>query len=655
MQILIILVMAMLPASSVLNAAIIYYGGFAMVKNPVSGDHLTDRYCMAILESSPYTSQMVIYSYENIKYLTDNKPDILNHIQKKSGVNLESLWDSLETKYNKKQDSNCLSSEDLSYWAEKFGNLYPSKKLQRNMRHHFFPMLSRLKQPTYPGPSLWSEDVFDAYVIRKYSDPLEQADQYWRPTDQPETDKTLIASEKPSAEQMMMLAHRFILNYKNLGKIKKIKKTADGSFHQDRKDIFPSLDWIRDKTLKLKEIKSQKKIKALFSMPRNKLKQYTKTDDIRPLTYLDQYKKKSAIFRKKLLQKLSDYQIKKLKDFKSSTGRKNTLAEYYKLKSKKPLTRSEKTLFKDLKAEIEFGIRPKENSAKGKLRLKIKKALKFYNVYGTDTIVDKFMVHSFRFSLKQLLPMSKKRYILYRLSKGADGLFVFITTTAALVGAPITGGLSLPAAAGINVLTTGIFSVLTSATRYEPLSSNLYRLGLRSVHTFGESFIPVWTEFNGYFTSIDDLRVALNLDLYLTNIIKNQKRALKVRPESLGKPVVLCLLEERINYLESKLLPHSLRHLSSGELTKKQMNFIIQTISRLQTIYQKLFLRLVQSVFRYESLIIRGKIPDHMIYDVTSHLRRWERLHRQHKHHIREWAEFALEWEPFLARVSKLH
>jgi len=214
------------------------------------------------------------------------------------------------------------------------------------------------------------------------------------------------------------------------------------------------------------------------------------------------------------------------------------------------------------------------------------------------------------------------------MSKAADGFFVLATTLAGLCSAPFTGGLSLVAAGAVNVGTTGFFSVMTSMTRNEPFGSNMYRLGLRSVQTFSESFVPVWTEFNGFFTAIDDIRVGTSFDQVFTGLIKHQRRAIKVKPESLGRPVILSLLTERIDFLNS-YIPEAKNLLINFSMSKSQQKFFENTMLKLLKARFKLEKHLLKSVFRYNYLLKRGKIPDHMLFDVQSHLKRYRMLRKR--------------------------
>ena len=563
--------------SSTIYAAYIRYGGFSIeniqfqkkkFKSSVSQrSHKSfNPTCIGVMEISPYLDKKVFYSHEEFIFLIQNKPAIAKHFSKKLGIKSEDFVNFLAKKSQFHQD-HCVSLADLMDYVAIQTN--PSTKVMRILRkvsqkgQSFFALINN---KPHEQAFNWSGYVFDQYIIRDYSDALEDSEKDWNGGY--EFSSIIKLS---NTDLVLKLAQRFISFYESLGRLEKSSgKTSKISWKSQKK--HSGIDFLR---FARDEVSAHKLAKRLNSVENLN---YAAT-----LQKSNVFKKQQLVslldmggsrdIKEEFLQELYHLENKAEKKFKKRleahsnsmakipaklNGVTRTMGEYMILHKKidsGAATKKDKRRYQELRSEIEFGIRPEEKSKPGKIRHSIKKFLRFYNYYGTDTVVDKYMDYSFNLNIRQMQPMGKKRYLAYRLAKGGDGFFVLSTSILGSALIPFTGGLSLLLANVVNVGTTGFFSVLTSFTRNEPIDSHFYRLGMRSIHTFIEGFVPIWTEFNGFFTAIDDLRVATSIDQHLSNWFKRKSSVIKVRPESLGRPFIMSLLRERYNFLAYGLLP----------------------------------------------------------------------------------------------------
>ena len=632
--------------SQAIFAAYIRYGGFIIERNH------SDRYfdsrgskglfkkrpnaaCIAIVEKSRFQSHKIMYSKEQFIYLMEQKPAIAKHFKKTIGFSTRKFVAFLRK--NIDQDPSCVSEIDIRNFLT-FNlrtNTYPrvlKKFLSRSEDRYFALLHDRLSVHSIA----MAEDLFESYIIRKYTDPLEEAEKTWQ-YDGYHKDRVM------NIKEYVRQVQKFLTYYSYLGKMKNISLDQKGNAKQDQinqKSLLQNfnLDYRRDVRLERKFEKTDLKINEIYQGENFVHGISSKKSIFKPSQILKSDGKRSKWVREwdglqekydirmAILEKKEEKRFQLME--KKTSGRTSALSNYYKLQKigKKNLSKKQRKKYIELKAEVKYGLRSKEITKKDKTLRFVKKSLKFYNIYGTDTIVDKYIDNTFNLTIKQLQPMRKKRYRAYRYSKALDGFFVMSTTIVGLALAPFTGGLSYLAANGIGVVTTGFFSVLTSVTRNDPIDTLIYRLGLRSVHTFTEGLVPIWALGNSFFTSIDDIRVAGHLDQNLVNLVRKKKNVIKVRPESLGRPFVLELLKDRIIYLSHYLIPIGKIHLLSNNLSSRQERYLSQIFARLIKVNLRMKEDLYKSAIRYEYLLKSGKVPDHMLYDISKQLSRYHKM-----------------------------
>ena len=624
--------------------AYIRYGGFSIeniqfqkrkFKNSNKGRNLDDGFsCIGIMEISPYLEKRVFYSQEEFVFLMKNKPGIAKHFGKKIGFGASEFIHYLAKSDNSKR-SRCVSVVDIEGFIKtKPKPSTKSLRVLRRVKNKEQSYFAFLKSKNHEQAFSWSGVISEQYIIREYSDSLEESEKDWNGGYDFHTVRKL---ENP--DLILKLGQRFLSFYESLGRLE--IKSSHGHKHLKKiNSQFNTLDFLRyardeASTLKLNRrfnlIEGLKYSKPLAqpvsltiaSIPSLLGKEAPKNEKENFLLSLAAQEDKS---KKKYSKRLGVHKRRIAKIPAKLNGATRTMGEYMSLHKKIENgsgTKRDRRRYQELRSEIEFGIRPKEKSKAGKIRHSVKRFLRFYNYYGTDTVVDKYMDYAFNLNIKQMQPMGKKRYLAYRMAKGGDGFFVLSTSIMGYTLIPFTGGLSLLVANMVNVGTTGFFSVLTSLTRNEPLDSHFYRLGMRSIHTFVEGFVPIWTDLNGFFTAIDDIRVASSIDQHLSRWFKRKNQVIKVRPESLGRPFILSLLRERYNYLAFGLLPTAKTLYFRGNFDESQKYYFEKTLRELTNVKVYLEKALLKSALRYEYLLEFGKIPDHMIYDVSRHLKQY--------------------------------
>ncbi|MFK7823580.1 MAG: hypothetical protein AB8G05_05460 [Oligoflexales bacterium] len=597
--------------------------------------------CIGIMEISPYLDKKVFYSQEEFVFLIRNKPAIAKHFSKKLGINSLDFSHYL-MKGSSRQDS-CISLEDFAgYIGAKPNPSIKAVRILRKIRDKGQAYFALIKGGSHEEVFSWSGYVFDQFIIRDYSDALEDSEKDWNGG----YSYTSIIQEN-NIDRVLKIAQRFISFYESLGRLEKSRGNTSSSSMNFKKN-HPIIDFMRfaRDEVSNKSLSSQLVLVEKLKYPNSLNRSYSWSEK-QLVTLLVQGGKANqkedflhslAAFEKKNRKKMEKMHVihrnNMTKIPNKINGISRTMGEYMILLKKIDSgvgTKKEKRRFQELRSEIEFGIRPNEKSKPGKIRHSIKKFLRFYSYYGTDTIVDKYMDYSFNLNIRQMQPMGKKRYLAYRLAKGGDGFFVLTTSILGATLIPFTGGLSLLVANVVNVGTTGFFSVLTSFTRNEPVDSHFYRLSMRSIHTFIEGFVPIWTEFNGFFTAIDDLRVATSIDQHLSNWFRRKSAVIKVRPESLGRPFILSLLRERYNFVAFGLLPKAKFLYLCGSYNKDQEQFFKSTLKSLTNAKVYLAKSLQKSAMRYEYLLDYGKVPDHMIYDVSRHLKHYQHYETKYR------------------------
>lgn len=339
---------------------------------------------------------------------------------------------------------------------------------------------------------------------------------------------------------------------------------------------------------------------------------------------------------KKLQQKLlalEEAQIEKLNQREHKLPSQD-MAEKFELLEKKiqsgEYKKSDLQNYEYLKAQKEFGIIDfesikKPRSAARKVYNPVKKIFQYYNRYATDTIIDIGTEKLVDSSLNQLQPLSKARSKVFRLTKGLDGGFILTTTVLGLTLAPFTFGLSIVASDIIKATASPFFSLLTSASKREPFDSSIARAGARAGHGYVESLIPGLGTANSFFTSVDDLRVAFKVHEYFNKFRRGKEGAVKVRWETLGSPLILSFLRERLDYVSQGLLPRGKFFYSYSNLPVAKKNLLHKVLKELNE--AKLYLEesLSKSRLRYDYLLKSGKIPNFMLQDVIVNLDHEER------------------------------
>jgi hypothetical protein len=589
----------------------------------------------------------VVYTKEEFFTLIKNKDSIRDHLSKYLGIDVDDFNSYLSQHSTVIDDDklSCVSSENLANY-QKYTN-YESKKLSTVLnkitkKKQIYISLIKSK---YLFPVYISGDLFDKYIIRKYDDHQDKYNDSWKNGNDFKSIrsvksvskylresfvflklyKELDVKEKPSKQELMNETRERKIK-KEFGSIHKVELNfAKKKFFKKKYDTFN----LEIDQLKYDKISSNINTKHLYDGV--DFYDYMSQQGGDKSRILNDLKKEDDLLMEKIYELKVKYFSNISKARLKAKNKKTTLTEYQDLKelyAQNLLNKSKYKKYQNLKGEIKYGIRPKAHSNSEKVNRFIKKTLLFYNIYGTDTIVDKYMDTLYAWNMQQMQPLSSKKYMFYRLAKAADGIFVLSTTILGIVLIPFTGGTSFFLANFINVITTDVFSFFVSLSRNEPIDSNAYRMTLRAIHAFIEGlFVPLAT-FNGFYTSIDDLRVALSLDQRMENIVKKNNSPIKIRPETLGRPVVLSLLRERYNYVAYGLLPVGKFLLMSENLNKDQLQFFRKILVDLQKVKHNLKYSLTQSAMRYEELLVAGKIPDHLIFDVTKHLQEYKKMEK---------------------------
>ncbi len=558
------------------------YGGFAFEQSAYQNDVVAfqpdakDAPCkdhvtfVAIIERSHYEVQVLFYHMQAFIRMVEEKPRIAAHLTGELRLDILAFCKFLKAHYS------------LPQLQQKFVSFRDLQKFARTQESEPHPLL-RATNPSHYWllPYITKQD----YTIASYQDYLEMAESRW---------KSRLAYEEfagiNSLELAIQLALQFMDYQESLGSLFK-GKVGQGFF-------LGASD--RHHAKHLHELAAQK----LDQVGRASKQERHKHHD--ELAGFEEQRQQSG---EKLAKLQEEHQEKMVKVAQKLSIKHYSFSEHQKLFMP---TADDSARARILPEKLHLGI--------DRYKRLLKKTSKFYRHNFTENIVDKYEDGKFNLTLAELEPMSKKRYLAYRLSQGIDGLLTIIATTIGIVLVPFTAGLSSIAG---NYVVTGInsiFSVVTSRCKNEKWGPTFERAFLRTGVSYGSNMIPIIGDLNNYVTGLEELRTATSLDQDFENLFRHDKKIKTVRPESLGRPLVLRLLRERVSYLQNALVPLLWHLYPHVKLDDKQRHYTLAVIGKLVALQGELEERLLKATLRYEYLLAAGKVEDHQLFNLAYHL-----------------------------------
>lgn len=597
------------------RASHIFYGGLIIPRTSQSSPS-----CIQIIEISDKQVLSNPYSKEAVASLLLFKPSIAQHIENTLAVDSSQLAQYLQDiMTSKRPHVDCFSYTDYKDFVRKSHGRDLRKKMlmidSHLMKNDYFESKCPIFSVNNAAVKM-AGNLFDQYILRRNSAPLKEV---YRPWKVDEVFMTDAAYEGYGLDFLRKLLY-FKTYHNYVGSYFEREKTHKSQQMQAQKQFF---DKDKFNSVRLRRLDTKVRRELLKIAQQSYYTRKKGGPSLSQLEALSHFKRLKSRFDAEEELQIKRAIQREYKIDKKVGHRTHTLREYLELRHRYyqgKVKGDELARYRMLRAEIYFGIRPDVSLLKGKFKFAMVDFLKFYNFYLTDTIADKMTDYAFSPTITQMRPMSKKRCRYFRLSKASDGFFVLTTTLTGLILVPFTGGASFLAANLINIGTTGFFSLTTSAAMKEPLDSIMFRLGLRSAHTFAEGFVAPWALVNGFFTSIDDLRVASGGEQLFARLFRKRKVVKKYHPQMLGKPYVLSLLRDRIHYLEKELLPLGFASYAGANFSRSQRLYYEEKIAEGLQILQELKVNYINCYFRYRYLLKRGRIPDHMLREVVLQL-----------------------------------